>query len=95
MSIDSKAVTKVAHLARLHITSGEADALIHELNGILAWVDQLNEVNTDNVEPMSSVNLEQMVRRPDLVTDGGFADAIVANAPESELNMFAVPKVIE
>lgn len=95
MTIDSLTVTKIAHLARLKIPPSEAESLIKDLNRILEWVEQLDEVNTENVEPMFSINLQQMRRRPDQVTDGNYAEAIVANAPESEFNMFAVPKVVE
>lgn len=95
MVIDSLTVTKIAHLARLEIQSAEAGSFIKELNCILEWVKQLDEVATENVEPLFSVNQEQMRRRPDDVTDGNYTESIVANAPESELNMFSVPRVIE
>ena len=95
MVIDSLTVIKIAHLARLKIQPAETESLMKDLNRILEWVKQLDEVDTTNVEPMFSVNQDQMRRRADLVTDGNYVESIVGNAPESELSMFSVPKVIE
>ena len=95
MSVDSKTVKRVAHLARIKVTDEEAEALQGELNTILGFVEQLNEVDVSGVEPMTSVMPMAMKKRADAVTDGGKADDIVANAPASEDHYFQVPKVVE
>ncbi len=95
MTIDSSDVKKIAQLARLKLKPEEEQAFIKELNHILGWVAQLEEVNTTNIEPMFSVNVEKMHSRRDEVTEGNYPEAIIANAPESEFNMFTVPKVVE
>jgi aspartyl-tRNA(Asn)/glutamyl-tRNA(Gln) amidotransferase subunit C len=95
MSVDAATVKKVARLARIKVTDAEAEALRGELNGILGWVEQLNEVNVSGVEPMTSVLPMQMKKRADGVTDGGRADDILANAPAREGPYFTVPKVVE
>ena len=105
MSLDKEAVARIARLARLKIPDEELAPLAGELSGILAWIEQLNEVDTDNVEPLSSVSDVTLPLRPDKVTDGGIAAKILANAPggavyveASDKNaggFFAVPKVVE
>ena len=95
MQIDQKTVQKIAKLARLKIEGEQEKAMEHDLSQIMSWIEQLGEANTDNVEPMFAVNLEQMPERKDEITDGGYAEAIVKNAHESEFNMFVVPKVVE
>lgn len=96
MKIDATTVQKIAKLARLQIKGEKAEAMEKDLSQILTWVEQLNEVNTNAVEPMFAVNLEEMPQREDIITDGGYVNDIVqANAPEAEFNMFVVPKVIE
>lgn len=95
MSVDLATVKRVAHLARIAVTDEEAAKMEGELNTILGFVEQLNEVDVDGVEPMTSVMPMPMKKREDAVTDGGKADDIVANAPESDENFFLVPKVVE
>ncbi len=95
MSVDLATVKRVAHLARIRVTDDEAAALQDELNAILGFVEQLNEVDVTGVEPMTSVIPMTVKRREDVVNDGGIADAIVANAPLTEENYFLVPKVVE
>ena len=95
MSVDTKTVRRIAHLARIAVTDDEVAPLQGELNAILAFVEQLGEVDVDGIEPMTSVTPMAMKRRADVVDDGGRAFDIVANAPDTEDNYFLVPKVIE
>ena len=95
MSVDRETVKRVAHLARIRVSDAEAEALRGELNAILGFVEQLNEVDITGVEPMTSVLPMPMRKREDRVTDGGKADDIVANAPATEDHYFLVPKVVE
>jgi len=95
MSVDTDTVRRVAHLARIAVAEEELAPLQGELNSILAFFAQLEEVNVDNVEPMTSVTPMAMKTREDKVTDGGIADAIVQNAPARENYFFLVPKVVE
>ncbi len=95
MSITAKDVTKIARLARIEVTQAEKEPLAKEINGILNWIEQLGEVNTDNVEPLASVSDTALPWREDKVTDGHKRDAILANAPASDYGCFVVPKVIE
>ena len=95
MSVDADTVRRVAHLARLAVADDEVEHLRGELNAILAFVEQLAEVDVDGVEPMTSVMPMAMKMRKDEVTDGGIADAIMANAPAREDHFFLVPKVVE
>lgn len=95
MSVDSATVRKIAHLARIAVSDDEAKQLEGELSAILDWVEMLDEVNVDGVEPMTSVLPMALRRRQDEVTDGGYPDDITANAPESEDHFFVVPKVVE
>jgi aspartyl-tRNA(Asn)/glutamyl-tRNA(Gln) amidotransferase subunit C len=95
MSVDSDTVRRVAHLARIAVAEGEVESLRGELNAILAFVEQLGEVDVDGVEPMTSVTPMTMEMRQDQVTDGGIADTIIANAPAHEHHFFLVPKVVE
>jgi aspartyl-tRNA(Asn)/glutamyl-tRNA(Gln) amidotransferase subunit C len=95
MSVDADTVCRVAHLARLAIAEDEVEHLRGELNAILAFVEQLAEAKVDGVEPMTSVTPMAMKVRKDEVTDGGIADAIMANAPAREDHFFLVPKVVE
>ena len=94
MSLDKNTVAKVANLARIRVEEKDLEPLAEELNAILGWVEQLGEVNTDDVAPMTSVADMQLRWREDEITDGGYQAEIVANAP-SEEGFFAVPKVIE
>jgi aspartyl-tRNA(Asn)/glutamyl-tRNA(Gln) amidotransferase subunit C len=95
MSVDTATVKRVAKLARIAVTDDEAKNLEGELNTILGFVEQLNEVDVSNVEPMVSVVAVDMKKRIDEVTDGDKAADIVANAPASDENFFQVPKVVE
>jgi aspartyl-tRNA(Asn)/glutamyl-tRNA(Gln) amidotransferase subunit C len=95
MSVDRSTVVRVAHLARIRVEDGEVDKLQTELNSILGFVEQLNEVDVATVEPMTSVIPMVMKKRADVVTDGGYPDKIVANAPVAEDHFFVVPKVVE
>ena len=95
MSVDLATVKRVAHLARISVSDAEAEALRGELNAILGFVEQLNEVDVAGVEPMTSVLPMAMKKRADAVTDGGRADDILANAPAREDHYFVVPKVVE
>jgi len=95
MSVDAETVRRVAHLARIAVAEDEVEHLKGELNAILAFVEQLAEVDVDGVEPMTSVIPMPMRMRKDEVTDGGIADDILANAPAREDHFFLVPKVVE
>lgn len=95
MQVDAAAVQRIARLARIKVTGEEAKALERELSGILDWVKQLDEVDTAGVEPMTSVIPMTLKQRADVVTDGGIADDVVANAPAREDHFFVVPKVVE
>lgn len=95
MSVDAATVRRIAKLARIAVADGEVGPLQGELNAILAFVEQLSEVNVDGVAPMTSVTPMEMKKRPDVVTDGGIAEAILSNAPAKEDHFFLVPKVVE
>jgi aspartyl-tRNA(Asn)/glutamyl-tRNA(Gln) amidotransferase subunit C len=95
MAIDKKTVVKVARLARIAVSDAEAEALRGELNTILGFVEQLNEVDVTGVEPMTAVVHMPMKKRADVVTEGDQTDRILANAPLTEGPFFAVPKVVE
>jgi aspartyl-tRNA(Asn)/glutamyl-tRNA(Gln) amidotransferase subunit C len=95
MPVDTATVKRVAHLARIAVTNEDAERMTGELNAILGFVEQLSEVDVAGVEPMTSVTPMTMRQRTDVVTDGGKADDIIANAPASEENFFLVPKVVE
>jgi len=95
MSVDSATVKRIGRLARIRVTEAEVETYRSELNAILGFVEQLDEVNVEGVEPMTSVTPMQLRRREDKVTDGGYAERIVKNAPLTEDNFFMVPKVVE
>lgn len=95
MSVDVATVKKVASLARIAIDDAAAARLVPELNNILGWVEQLGEVDTAGVEPMTAVIPNALRLRDDVVTDGGIRPAVLANAPQAEHGFFTVPKVIE
>src|ERR1700680_3631310 len=95
MSVDAATVRRIAHLARIAVAEDEVEHLRGELNAILAFVEQLAEVDVAGVEPMTSVTPMTMKKRPDVVTDGGDPDAILKNAPATEDHYFLVPKVVE
>ncbi|WP_026871482.1 Asp-tRNA(Asn)/Glu-tRNA(Gln) amidotransferase subunit GatC [Inquilinus limosus] len=95
MSLDRATVAKIAHLARIRLDEADLDSMTGELSKILDFVEQLAEVNTDGVEPMTSVAQQGLRRRPDEVTDGGYPEKILANAPSAKAGFFTVPKVVE
>ena len=95
MSVDATTVRRIAHLARIAVTDAEVPHLQGELNAMLAFVEQLSEVNIDGVEPMTSVTPMEMKKREDKVTDGGIAEDVLRNAPAREGSYFLVPKVVE
>ncbi|HEY2758980.1 MAG TPA: Asp-tRNA(Asn)/Glu-tRNA(Gln) amidotransferase subunit GatC [Pseudolabrys sp.] len=95
MSVDAATVRRIAHLARIAVKDDEIEHLKGELNAMLAFVEQLSEVNVDGVEPMTSVTPMAMKKREDVVTDGDIAADIVKNAPQTEDHFFLVPKVVE
>jgi aspartyl-tRNA(Asn)/glutamyl-tRNA(Gln) amidotransferase subunit C len=95
MSIDRETAAKVASLARIKVEDDALPALAEEFNAVLGFIEQLNEVDVDGVEPMTSVTPMRLKRREDGVTDGGMPDKILSNAPDAREGFFAVPKVVE
>ena len=95
MSLDKATVARIAALARIRVDEAELDGLAEELSHILGWIEQLNEVDTEGVPPMSKATDQKMRRREDVVSDGGIADKVLANAPETRDGFFVVPKVVE
>jgi aspartyl-tRNA(Asn)/glutamyl-tRNA(Gln) amidotransferase subunit C len=95
MSIDVHTVRRVARLARIREPEERLEPLAQELSAIMGWIEQLGEVDTDGVEPMTSVVAQQLPMRDDVVTDGGDAGVVLANAPSSADGFFVVPKVVE
>ena len=95
MSVDIDQVRHIAKLARIAMSDEEIERLVPEINAIIGWVEQLGEVNTDGIEPLTAVIEQKLRLRDDAVTDGDCRDAILANAPAAEHGFFAVPKVIE
>ena len=95
MSIDKDTARKVAHLARIEVAEEDLETLAGELSNILGFMEQLGEVDVDGVEPMTSVTPMALKRRKDEVTDGGYPEKILSNAPDAREGFFAVPKVVE
>ena len=95
MSIDTDTARKVAKLARIRVEEADLPALAGELSGILGFMEQLNEVDVTGIEPMTSVTPMRLARRADVVTDGGYPERVLANAPDAREGFFAVPKVVE
>lgn len=95
MSVDAATVKRIGRLARIRVEENEVEKYQGEINAILGFVEQLGEVNVEGVEPMTSVTPMQLRRRDDVVTDGGYPEKVVSNAPLTEDNFFMVPKVIE
>jgi aspartyl-tRNA(Asn)/glutamyl-tRNA(Gln) amidotransferase subunit C len=95
MSVDTATVKKVASLARIAISDADAERIAPELNNILGWIEQLGEVDTHDVEPMTAVIPNRLRLRADVITDGDRRDAVLANAPQGEHGFFTVPKVVE
>ena len=95
MAIDTDTARRVAHLARIRVEEERLPALAREFDAILGFIEQLNEVNVEGVEPMTSVTPMRLKRRPDVVTDGNQQAKVLLNAPDSREGFFAVPKVVE
>jgi aspartyl-tRNA(Asn)/glutamyl-tRNA(Gln) amidotransferase subunit C len=95
MAIDADTVRKVAMLAKIRIEEARLEPLAAELSGILGWIEQLREVDTDGVEPMTSAVAVALPMREDVVTEGGDANAVLANAPKARNGFFVAPKVVE
>jgi aspartyl-tRNA(Asn)/glutamyl-tRNA(Gln) amidotransferase subunit C len=95
MAVDKDTVARIAHLARIRIPEEQQDALTGELTEILNWVEQLSELDTEGVEPMTSVVAMSLPQRKDAVTDGNCVDKVLKNAPEGAHGFFVVPKVVE
>ncbi len=95
MSLDLATVRRIATLARIRVEDAELPALAAELNGILGWIEQLNEVNVDGVEPLTGAAQMALKMREDVVTDGGYPEKLLANAPERADDFYIVPKVVE
>jgi aspartyl-tRNA(Asn)/glutamyl-tRNA(Gln) amidotransferase subunit C len=95
MSVNAEQVRHVARLARIAMNDAEVEKMVPEFNNILGWVEQLDEVDTDGVEPLTAVIDNELRLRDDVVNDGECRDAILKNAPEAQHGFFAVPKVIE
>jgi len=95
MSLDTATIRRIAALARIEVPDAQLAALASELNGILGWIEQLNEVNVDGIEPLAGAQQMALKMRDDVVTDGGYPDKVLANAPERAGDFFAVPKVVE
>ena len=95
MAVDRATVARIAKLARIRLPEQDLDPLAGELSNILTWIEQLSELDTEGVAPMTSVVAVELPRRADQVTDGGYPAKVVGNAPESAHDFFAVPKVVE
>jgi len=95
MSVNTEQVRHIAKLARIAMRDDELERLVPELNNILGWIEQLAEVDTDGIEPLTAVIDQQLRLRDDAVTDGNIRDEVLANAPDAQHGFFAVPKVIE
>ena len=95
MQVDEKTVRRIARLARIKVTDAEAKGLESELTQIMRWVEQLNEVDTSNVEPMTRVVAQELKKRKDTINDGEIAGDVTRNAPMTEDGFFVVPKVVE
>ena len=95
MALDPTTIRRIANLSRIRVEDDQLETLSLELNGIIGWIEQLNEVNVDGVEPLTGGAQMAMKMREDLVTDGGYPEKILANAPDRNGAFFAVPKVVE
>ena len=95
MPINKDTVTKVSNLARIKIDEKQLNKVSGELDSVMEWIDTLNEVNTDGVDPVANVTGQKLPLREDKVTDGGYSEKVLNNAPEKESGFFVVPKVVE
>tara|TARA_B100000989_G_scaffold50109_1_gene33065 strand:+ start:341 stop:628 length:288 start_codon:yes stop_codon:yes gene_type:complete len=95
MPINKDTVTKVSNLARIKINEKQLNTVSDELDSVMEWIDTLNEVDTDGVEPVANVTGQKLPLREDKVIDGGYSEKVLKNAPEKESGFFVVPKVVE
>jgi aspartyl-tRNA(Asn)/glutamyl-tRNA(Gln) amidotransferase subunit C len=95
MSVTKDDVRKIARLSRIAVPEDQMESLAEDLSGIMGWIEQLNEVDIEGVEPMTSVVAASLPMRDDVVTDGGIQDQVLANAPKSDEGFFVVPKAVE
>ena len=95
MSIDTETARRVAHLARIEVAEADLAPLAAELSAILGFMEELREVDVEGVEPMTSVTPMKLRWRADVVTDGGYPERVLANAPDARAGFFTVPKVVE
>src|ERR1700760_2454903 len=95
MSLEPATIRRIATLARIHVEDSELATLANELNGILGWIEQLNEVSVDGIEPLAGAQQMALKMREDVVNDGGYPEKVLANAPERAGDFFTVPKVVE
>jgi len=95
MSLDPATIRRIARLARLHVEEGDVSRLQGELNAILGWIEQLNEVDIEGIEPLTGGAQMALRLREDVVTDGGDPEIVLSNAPERAGNFYTVPKVVE
>ncbi len=95
MKIDKNTINKIARLSRIKLEDKESEDYIKDLNSILDWVEQLNEVNTENVEPLSNISSAVLVQRDDIAKDTNSSEEVLENAPDKLEGFFAVPKVVE
>jgi aspartyl-tRNA(Asn)/glutamyl-tRNA(Gln) amidotransferase subunit C len=95
MAVDRETVRHIARLARLEVGEAQSEALVGELNGILGWIEQLKEIDTQGIEPMTSVVATRLPLREDRVTEGGDPERVLKNAPQATAGFFTVPKVVE
>ena len=95
MSLDPATVRRIAKLARLHLEEADVPRVQAELNGILGWIEQLNEVDVTGIEPLTGAATLAMRLRPDAITDGNMQEAVLSNAPDRAGPFYAVPKVVE
>ena len=95
MSVDKETVQRMAKLARIALDETQTAAMEQELNALLSWVEQLQDVDVEGIAPMTSVVEQRLKMRDDVVTDGGYAEDLMKNAPQAEAHFFVVPKVVE
>ena len=95
MSLDNATVSRIAHLARIEVDDTQLEIMAGELNNILLWIEQLNEVDTSGIEPLASVTGHSLPLRGDIVDDGAYPDKVLASAPDRVADFYAVPKVVE
>jgi aspartyl-tRNA(Asn)/glutamyl-tRNA(Gln) amidotransferase subunit C len=95
MSLDKATVSHIAHLARIKVDDAQLETMVGELNNILSWIEQLEEVDTEGVAPLASVTGHTLPLRADVVGDGAYPDRVLVNAPDRALDFFSVPKVVE